>query len=271
MWQGSIGSFHSKDHDVTELSTTLAHKIPGGIMTQPTLEMSPTSISKRGARRWATQMIIGTVFFGTILFLSAGRLNWVEGWVYLALNTITQIISAIVLTSRNPDLLTERSSVGKGTKRWDQSLSVAVAVLAPLAIMITGGLNARFQPTTVYGSEVWIFGIILAFLCQMFVLWAMVSNPFFALTVRIQDERGHRVVHSGPYRLIRHPGYLGSVLFTLLCPLVLGSSWVVVPALLSFILIIIRTSLEDATLQAELPGYREYESRVRWRLFPGIW
>jgi len=85
-------------------------------MTQPTPEMYPTSISKRGARRWATQMIIGTVFFGTILFLSAGRLNWVEGWVYLALNTITQIISAIVLTSRNPDLLTERSSVGKGTK-----------------------------------------------------------------------------------------------------------------------------------------------------------
>jgi protein-S-isoprenylcysteine O-methyltransferase Ste14 len=216
-------------------------------------------------------MTIGTVIYGAILFVFAGRLNWVEGWVYLGLNTLTQLISAIVLASKNPDLLTERSSVGKGTKPWDQYLSLAVAVLAPLAIMITGGLYARFHSISVYGSVLWRFGIVLAFLCQMFVLWAMASNPFFALTVRIQDERGHSVVHSGPYRFVRHPGYLGSILFSLLCPLVLGSSWVVVPALLSCILIIIRTSLEDATLQAELPGYREYEAKVRWRLFPGIW
>lgn len=240
-------------------------------MTQPTVETYPASTSKRGVRRWATQMTVGTVIYGAILFISAGRFNWVEGWVYLGLNILTQIISALVLISKNPDLLAERSGVGKGTKNWDRYLSVAVAVVSPLAILIIAGLNARFRSVSVYGSTVWMFGVVLAFVCQMFVLWAMKSNPFFALTVRIQVERSHNVVHSGPYALVRHPGYLGSVLFSLLCPLVLGSSWVVVPALLSCILIIIRTSLEDTVLKAELPGYMEYASQVRWRLFPGIW
>jgi protein-S-isoprenylcysteine O-methyltransferase Ste14 len=216
-------------------------------------------------------MIIGTVIYGAILFLAAGRLNWIEGWVYLALNILTQLISAFVLTSKNPDLLAERSSVGKGTKTWDQFLSLAVALIAPLLIMVTAGLNARFQPGSANNIAMWIFGIALAFLCQMFVVWAMASNPFFALTVRIQEERGHSVVHHGPYQLVRHPGYLGSILFSLLCPLVLGSTWVVLPSLLSCILIVIRTRMEDSTLVAELPGYRDYAAKTRWRLFPGIW
>ncbi len=240
-------------------------------MTQPTMETYATSALKRGSKRWAAQMIVGTVIFGAVLFVAAERLNWVEGWVYLGLNTITQIISAIVLTSKNPDLLAERSGVGKGTKKWDQLLSVAVALIAPLLIMVTAGLDARFHSVSAFGSGLWIAGIVLAFLCQMFVLWAMASNPFFALTVRIQEERGHSVIHRGPYQFIRHPGYLGSIIFSLLCPLVLGSTWAVIPALFSCILIIIRTRLEDATLRSELPGYREFATEVRWRLFPGIW
>jgi protein-S-isoprenylcysteine O-methyltransferase Ste14 len=105
----------------------------------------------------------------------------------------------------------------------------------------------------------------------MFVLWAMASNPFFATTVRIQAERGHTVASSGPYQWIRHPGYAGSLVYTLMTPLVLCSWWTVIPAVLTIALIILRTGLEDQTLKTELPGYEEYAGRVRHRLVPGVW
>ncbi len=105
----------------------------------------------------------------------------------------------------------------------------------------------------------------------MFVLWAMASNPFFATTVRIQEERGHAVVNQGPYQFVRHPGYFGSVIYTLTSPLVLNSFWAFIPATLTVILLIIRTGLEDRTLQGELPGYSAYATTTRYRLFPGIW
>ncbi|HEX2953959.1 MAG TPA: isoprenylcysteine carboxylmethyltransferase family protein, partial [Bacillota bacterium] len=106
---------------------------------------------------------------------------------------------------------------------------------------------------------------------QMFVLWAMYTNPFFATTVRIQNDRGQTVIQCGPYRLVRHPGYLGSIVFNLASPLALGSWWTFLPALFSIILIMIRTGLEDRTLRTELPGYPKYAATTRYRLFPGIW
>ena len=105
----------------------------------------------------------------------------------------------------------------------------------------------------------------------MFVLWAMASNPFFAATVRIQSERGQEVVSAGPYRLVRHPGYLGALVYNLAIPLVLGSLWTFIPALFTIALLVVRTALEDRTLQAELPGYAAYTAAVRRRLIPGLW
>ena len=117
-----------------------------------------------------------------------------------------------------------------------------------------------------------IFNYITCRPCRRtFVLWAMASNPFFATTVRIQDDRGHRVVSSGPYRLVRHPGYFGSLIYNLVIPLVLGSLWTFLPALLTIALLVLRTRLEDRTLQAELPGYPEYAAVVRHQLIPGVW
>jgi protein-S-isoprenylcysteine O-methyltransferase Ste14 len=213
------------------------------------------------------------VAYGAVLLLAAGRLNWLEGWVYLVMNAVTQGVSAVVLISRNPGLLAERSRLhpGSGTKSWDRYLSLAVALLAPLAILVTAGLDARFGWTAPTNRTAWAAAVALALACQIFVVWAMASNPFFAVTVRIQDDRGHRVVSSGPYRLVRHPGYLGALLYSLLCPLVLGSWWTFLPVIFSCILIAIRASLEDRTLKAELPGYAEYAAAVRWRLFPGVW
>ena len=99
----------------------------------------------------------------------------------------------------------------------------------------------------------------------------MVVNPFFEKTVRIQTDRGHRVVDTGPYAYVRHPGYVGFLGWILAAPLLLASVWAIVPALISVVGLVIRTALEDRTLRAELPGYPEYAARVRFRLIPGMW
>jgi protein-S-isoprenylcysteine O-methyltransferase Ste14 len=226
---------------------------------------------ERGIVRWAGQMIAALVFAWVILFLAAGRLDWTAGWVYLGMNFITQALSAMVLLPRRPDMLAERSKVREGTKGWDRVLAPAIVIFGTLTVLVTAGLDARFGWSAPIGSGLWGAALALAFGSQMFVLWAMASNPFFAATVRIQDERGHRVVSSGPYRFVRHPGYLGSLIYNLAIPLVLGSLWTFLPALLTIVLLAIRTRLEDRTLQAELPGYSEYQAVVRHRLIPGVW
>jgi protein-S-isoprenylcysteine O-methyltransferase Ste14 len=103
------------------------------------------------------------------------------------------------------------------------------------------------------------------------LVWSMVANAYFSLIVRIQADRSHQVVSSGPYRFVRHPGYLGSILFFLSTSLLLGSWWALIPGAAAALLIVIRTALEDRTLHAELPGYADYVERVRYRLLPGIW
>lgn len=221
--------------------------------------------------RWAGQLAGGLLFFGAVLFLAAGRINWVVGWAYLGLNFVTQLLRAIILIPRQPEMLTERSQVRQGTKSWDWFLAPAVALAGPIAILITAGLDIRFGWSTGIETSLWLTSYAIAFGCQMFVVWTMASNPFFATTVRIQSERAHKVVQRGPYRFVRHPGYLGAILFGMVCPLALGSWWAFIPSLITNVLIVIRTFMEDRTLQAELPGYREYASTVHYRLIPGIW
>lgn len=207
---------------------------------------------------------------GGILFLAAGRLDWTQGWVWFGMNTLTQALCAMLLLRRQPDLLAERSGIGEGTKGWDRFLAPGIVVFGSLALMITAGLDARFNTTPSLDTN-WVLACGVAFASQMFVLWAMMSNPFFATTVRIQSERGQMVIDGGPYRFVRHPGYAGSVLYTLTSPLVLGSAWAFVPAVLASILILVRTGLEDHTLCTELRGYQEFAGTVRYRLIPGLW
>ena len=227
--------------------------------------------TKQGVLRWAGQMLVALIFAWVVLFLAAGRLDWTAGWVYLGMNFLTQALSAIVLLPRRPDMLAERSKVREGTKEWDRFYATAIVVFGTLAVLITAGLDARFGWSAPISNGIWGLALALAFGSQMFVLWAMATNPFFATTVRIQGERGHHVVSSGPYRLIRHPGYFGSLIYNLAIPLVLGSWWTFLPALLTIMLLILRTRLEDRTLQTELPGYPAYAADVRYRLIPGIW
>ena len=229
------------------------------------------SSNSRGIGRWILQIVIMTIITGVILFVSAGRLNWIGGWAFLGLNIFTQLLSAIILIPRQPDMLADRSQVRTGTKSWDRLLTPAITILGTLAIIVIAGLDARFAWSSAIPAGLWWAALLLAWLCQLFVLWAMASNRFFATTVRIQEERSHQVVDVGPYRFIRHPGYAGSVVYTLLIPLVLGSYLTYIPAMFTVFLLVVRTQLEDRTLQAELPGYTEYTPKVPHRLIPGIW
>jgi protein-S-isoprenylcysteine O-methyltransferase Ste14 len=225
----------------------------------------------RGILRWAQKMLISLLVYGVILFLSAGTLRWAAGWAYYGLNFLIQALSAVVLIPRRPEMIADRSEIRAGTKDWDRYLMPGVSVLGPLAIMITAGLDNRFGWSSAVPTALWIASIGVGFVCGMFVTWAMAHNSFFASTVRIQSERNQQVVRSGPYALVRHPGYLGSVLFDLAAPLILNSWWSFLPAGLTIVLIFIRTALEDRTLREELPGYADYAAVVRYRLIPCIW
>jgi protein-S-isoprenylcysteine O-methyltransferase Ste14 len=227
--------------------------------------------NSQGILAWIFQLIVATVTAGILLFLSAGRLNWMGGWAFFGLNLFTQLLSAAILIPRRPDLLAERSKVGKGTRNWDRFFAPAVMIVGTLAVIITAGLDARFGWSRPISPALWWPALCVALLSQLFVLWAMASNRYFAITVRIQEERGHQVVDTGPYRVVRHPGYAGSILYTLAIPIILGSWWTFIPGAVTVGLLIMRTGLEDRTLQEELPGYQNYSQRISSRLFPGVW
>jgi protein-S-isoprenylcysteine O-methyltransferase Ste14 len=240
-------------------------------MAMPVVSTKSKSETARGIYRWAGQMITALVIFGTLLFVAAGKLSWLQGWVYLGMNALTQILSAIVLITWRPDILAERSKVGEGTKGWDQLLAPAIVIVGTLAVLVTAGLDTRLGWSGSIHAGLWWLSLVIAFASQMFVLWAMASNPFFTTTVRIQDDRGHTVISRGPYHFVRHPGYAGSLVYNLVIPLVLGSWWTYIPALLTIALTFVRTALEDRTLCAELPGYQEYAAKTHYRLMPGVW
>lgn len=207
--------------------------------------------------------------FGALLFGTAGRLDWTAAWLYLALVVANSAVGYACLRRWNPELIERRLHLGEGTKTWDKVWS---ALYAPvfLAIYVVAGLDAGRG-----GSEVspaaWVAGLAVFAPGAVLLTASMVVNPFFEKTVRIQRDRGHRVIDTGPYRFVRHPGYVGFLGWILSAPLLLGSAWAFAPAALAVAGLAIRTALEDRTLRRELAGYEDYARRVRFRLVPGVW
>jgi protein-S-isoprenylcysteine O-methyltransferase Ste14 len=210
------------------------------------------------------------VYFALFMFVPAGRWDWVRGWLFIVVFVIALAISSWFLWRTNPEMLIARTWSHEDTKRWDKFL-VPFALLALYAIIPVAALDdGRFQWFPV---SWWVCGIGYVLFIGSFVLvtWAQAVNKFFEVNVRLQTERGHRVVDRGPYAIIRHPGYVGGILIAVGSALCLGSLWALIPAGLASALLILRTKWEDQTLQEELEGYREYASRVRFRLIPGLW
>jgi protein-S-isoprenylcysteine O-methyltransferase Ste14 len=222
----------------------------------------------RGVARWIFKSIVYTVIFGIALFATSGDLHWGMGWVYLGIYITNQIILALILP---PDLLSERSKPQEGSKGWDIVLASVAALLAPIAVYIVAGFDrgkgwgGTVSPALqIVALVVMIGGIALSD-------WAMAANKFFSGVIRIQADRGHTVQTGGPYRFVRHPGYVGGILHHLAAPLMLGSWWALIPGCTGALLFIVRTALEDKILQKELPGYTDYAAQTRYRLLPGIW
>ena len=212
----------------------------------------------------------GAGVFAVIVLWPAGRLDWIVGWLYVGIVTLYLAINLVYLERVNPGLIAARMRYSKGTKRWDTVWGVVFGPIL-LSVYVIAGFDAvRFGWSTM-PAYFWSIGLIVFVAGATLLSWSMGVNPFFEKTVRIQDERGHRVIDTGPYAIVRHPGYVGFFGWCLSPPLLLLSWWAFVPAVLSVAAVIVRTALEDRTLHEELDGYAEYSSRVRYRLWPGVW
>jgi protein-S-isoprenylcysteine O-methyltransferase Ste14 len=228
---------------------------------------------KRGIRKWIVQSFLGIIAYAAIIFLSAGRLDWTWGWALLAVVTCFMAAHPLLLIPRDPDLLVQRQQGLRepGVKAWDRVVTMLGAGVMPLASWVIGALDHRLGWTGGIPLAVHLIGLVINILGYAMFLWAMVSNAFFAEGVRVQEERGHTVATSGPYRWVRHPGYVGAILSQMATPFLLGSWWALFPSVASAMLYVIRTALEDNTLHEELPGYASFAERTRHRLIPGIW
>lgn len=227
-------------------------------------------MNKKLIARYAIRETMGIIGMGVALFWSAGRIDWWPSWAVLAVMLGWIIATAIFILRFNPDLLAERLGPRKGAKTWDTAIMSFLGLLQ-LVRYIVAGLDQRYGWTGGFASVAQIVALIICILGYALVVWATASNAFFSQIVRIQTERGHTVVTGGPYHYVRHPAYIGAILFELAVPILLASWWAMIPSGLGAILLILRTVLEDRTLQAELTGYVDYTRQVRYRLLPGIW
>lgn len=211
------------------------------------------------------------VLLGSLLFLTSGQLDWVMGWIFLIGFIAGLFVTSVVLGSNREELIQERHDVPEGAKNWDKVLSNSFSYLTLFITLPIAGLDKRFDWTPELGPTIQIISLVICLGGYTLIIWAMASNRFFSRIVRIQKDRGHSVIIGGPYRYVRHPGYVGMFLFALMTPLALGSLWALTSGGLAAFVILLRTALEDKTLLEELEGYEEYAHQIRSRLIPGVW
>ena len=239
--------------------------------------MSAKMVSEEAAQNVSPRQWLGLVLvhllFPMILFICAWDIGWWQAWIYSLLFFTAGIGGRIWAEQRHPGLLAERQNIEsiQNAKAWDKVLALLMAVSVVFPMVIVAGLDHRYNWSPEFPLWFSVIGLILIALGYAFAAWALVENRFFSSVVRIQTERGHVVCDTGPYRFVRHPGYAGNILPLFGIVLALGSIWTLIPAAVAAIITLIRTVLEDQTLQEELPGYRDYAQHVRYRLIPGIY
>jgi len=223
-------------------------------------------------RQWI-RLVAAYLLIPLVLLICGGDLVWWQAWLYSLLIVAAGIGGRMWAERRHPGLLAERQNIEniQNAKAWDKVLAPLMAVSVGYSMVFVAGLDHRYDWSSEFPLWLIVIGFILISLGYAFATWALAENRFFSSVVRIQTDRGHVVCDSGPYRFVRHPGYAGNILALFGIVLALSSVWTLIPAAVASIIAVIRTVLEDQTLQDELPGYRDYARRVRYRLIPWIY
>lgn len=206
-----------------------------------------------------------------VMFIAAGTPSWPAGWVYTAVVYLSALISMSIVGWFNERLVSVKVALPEGQPQWDKFF-LRLTLPFMLSIFVVAGLDYRWG-WTVRDTLVWKWiGVVgLLFVTRPIATWAMAVNRFWSGAVSVLHDEGHQVCDVGPYRFVRHPAYLGAIFQLLWPPLILGTLWALIPAVIVSIIIVIRTYLEDQFLLVELPGYKAYTQRVKYCLFPWIW
>lgn len=232
----------------------------------PSSKLTPGLL--RGVVARFAQLGVQLLIISLILFATAGSVRWVNGWLYLGVAVGALVLMGAWVVPRNPQVVAERARLHKDTKGFDKVMVLTMTV-ATGALFVVAGLDARFGGSSMAWGW-WAVGGVLYLLSMVPTAGAMVANARLSTTVRVETS-GHAIATGGPYRLVRHPFYVGLLLQYPALALLLGSGWALVPAGVCIGLVVVRTWLEDRTLRRDLPGYEAYARRTRFRLIPHVW
>ncbi len=226
---------------------------------------------RRGIARRFIQVLTQFAVQALLLFGAAGTLRWGWGWALIGMALLMVAVNSWFLLHRHPETIVERGRLAENWKAWDRILGLALTLTLFIGVLLVAGLDRRHAWTGALALGWRLLGVAGNAAGSALFSWAMIENAYFSTVVRIQDDRGQAVCTTGPYRLVRHPGYLGLLVQAVGQPLLLGSLWALIPGGLTIPLLILRTALEDRTLREELPGYEAYTRQTRYRLIPGVW
>ncbi|MDU8926927.1 isoprenylcysteine carboxylmethyltransferase family protein [Alisedimentitalea sp. MJ-SS2] len=231
-----------------------------------------TEDQKVSAGQWIRLAVV-YLLIPLVLLISGGDFGWWQAWLYVPLIVAAGLGGRIWAELRHPGLTAARQDVEtlQNAKAWDKILAPLMAISIAYPVVIVAGLDHRFDWSPDFGCWVIAIGFVLIAIGYAFAAWAFAENRFFFSVVQVQTDRGHTVCDSGPYRVVRHPGYAGNILALFGIVLALGSNWALIPVVFATGVSVLRTALEDQTLQQELPGYPDYAARVRYRLIPGLY
>jgi len=232
-----------------------------------------TTLKKKNVARYLLRMFLNLLAQGIIFFSAAGTLEIPRGWFFFTITFFYYLVSTIIIFKITPVLVNKRggSAFKDNTPTWDKVLLLTYSILGLYVQMFIAGWDVGRLHWWPLGMESFMVGLILYFISVILIIWSMIKNPFFEPSARIQTDREQKVIKTGPYKFVRHPGYLSGILWHVAVPMILGSSLALLFSLIVMIILIIRTHLEDGLLQDELEGYYAYSQQVKYRLLPGLW